>query len=426
LRKHPDLIDEFFTVRKVVVGDLTQVASGLTGLSTGQNDIKEMLELLISGRVAEDAPSGMRAFLQQAEANNPGCSVKATSTSDGTLYEIKTDGEASVEFGKLRFPATDSGKRGETKFLEHLDFGHEVELEPGEFVWESSFKQPLPTGKQEGQLRLRNKPPSVSLPVRLDAVENGKTVASVKMTQLKVVRAGRREVELEIGGGRFAGSIQLTLTLPESSTGTASLSLNLAGHDVVLAAETLEWLGALVRGASLTVWSLSEDALFGHANFDLPISVDEVEGGLHVLRDLKTINQEFGLDLTYPEVVDEQTARLIELIATAVKYGRFGEPIRTTVILDLPAERANELAVSWRTGKPFTLSMDSWVEHHLLGNHVELGEAKIHVVDAAPALGLDELESRLASVGFDEFIRVALTGSQLVYEFARYLDTLES
>ncbi len=291
----------------------------------------ERIEQLAISLQPPSAPDGVRRMLAVAESDNPGLSITASiSATDGLTYRIER--KAGLEpgpAGALTFPSTEAGARGRKKVEDMVNRGVTVALEAGEFEWKRAIQLPQSRDDVVATLTLSPHPPEIVQPVRLVAIKDGKRVACVEFADFRIVRIGRKEIEILVSGRKLAAEFSYSAALPEQTTEERNLLRPLTskfiGHlsrvRASVALQTIDLLDALSTGAILRMESLEfDDPIFEMAwsNFDLNC---DIGAGRLFATSLAIVNAEFNLDIRVPEswtVGDMATA---EVLARGISTG---------------------------------------------------------------------------------------------------------
>ena len=241
---------------------------------------------------------------------------------------------------------------------------------------------------------------------------------------MRVVRAGTREFELELGGGQLAATIALTLR-HDGGEPQITLGLDLGAVPPGRALKTIRLVDLLQGGAdALRVSSLEFDLPLFEAFGVSGLAIGPMEATRDLLIDLDAIGKRFTMDLRFPNgMVDPDQALHTRLLAAGIREGRVAVRAPNDVFsVETTSAVAADLARNLKPGQPAVTFGPNEVTFDLFGKSVGPIRVLVHVVDpelaANPptnANGSDEAQSATCVVG--------LRCSTVVYEFPDWLPT---
>ncbi len=419
--RHVELIEQYFSQKKVVTGDIADLDPHFARLSEKIDELK----LQVRPEPTDPSP-GITEILRQAETANPGLSVTATSSTEATVFEVRAKPEVEeVPLGKLQFPSTEDGRRGARKFQQFVEEGRPATFEAGEYTWTTELQEPLPEGEFGGMSKLVLQPrlPEKSVPVRLSAGGDVEARATVDFTQLRVLRIGTREIEMQVAGGQFAAVFNITLAPGETEATGGSFTLLPAESPARAALKTLELFRVAVVDGGLDLTSLeSGTPLLKAGEVDLGLDIRELERSIEFLTWIIAINERFGLGLRYPKDVVEEDERVIELAVVAIQDGAVSEPAEKIFALDANKEFASELIEEWEEHDSCNVSLETELDYEFSGTRIPLGPEELVVQNAIPLKSLELLRTAVSEMPHDGTIRIEFKGDRLVHNFEQFAD----
>ena len=164
---YPALVDEFFSQRSVITGNVSEVLDG-------QRSADEKLDLLIAC-AQQSAPKALSRILERAEQQNPGLAFSAEVSGGGdTIYKVTVrKGAGPVAIGTLKFGGAPNGKVGAEKFRKCVEEGRPAEFDPGEFDWVPKVTIPGDAKGRTTHLSISPTVPSIRAPVRIECERGG-------------------------------------------------------------------------------------------------------------------------------------------------------------------------------------------------------------------------------------------------------------
>ncbi len=418
LQKYPALVEEFFSQRSVITGDVAEVLEG-------QERLGETLDLLMAVS-QQSATEALARILERAGQQSPGLAFAAEVTAGGeTTYKVTVQqGAGPVPIGTLRFAGAPNGMVGAAKFRKCIEEGRPADLGPGEFEWIPKYRFP---GRGEGKTettRLTISPnlPNVRAPVRIQCERQGGTPAVVDLCYMRLVRAGTRELELELTGGQLAAAISLTLR-HDGGPPAISLALDLGSVPPGRALKTIRVFELLQLGAdSLCITSLEFDLplieLHGLSGF----SFGSLEDIRNLLVDLDTIAKWCSVDIRFPDgLVDADQAHQVRLLAAGIRKGRVGvRPPNDVFSVEMTDTVASDLARNLKPGQPSLTFGPDDVTFDLFGKSVGPIRVLVHVLDPEFALP-PQTAAQGAGATPGQTCVIGLRCSKVVYEFPEWV-----
>lgn len=413
VRKHSDLVEEFFAYKKVITGDAGDLVRKI-------ETMRDELILALSPTGAA-ASSALQSLLARMEQSNPGLSFAAETTAGHTTLSVRpTSGGAPVEVGQLRFAVGPAGDGAREKIRLLIEEGREAVLDEHEASWVSSIKDAPQLDGAQRRLRFAPHLPPREIAVRMETIGAQESVA-IEYTSLRLVRIGTKEVEFNVSGGRWPGSIGFTLR-QDVNHGAVTIDTDFSSQPIPRVRTCLQFLHAVATGASVRVSSLEhEAALFEVGGLSSPLDADALRAGVGLCDDLATLNSRLGLRLQYPRKYSTEVARTIRLIAAGITYGTVAEPTDgKPVTLHLPKKHLGPLLDDIDRG-PTTVSSENLLRYELEGASIDAGPAELHLEGVLPVRPVDELRAELAQLGDDEIIEVEMRCDRLIHVFRRWV-----
>lgn len=428
-RKHPDLIEEFFSYKKVIDSNEPKLD---TILEQGKNtnsqldEIRTLIETLrldLQPSRNANAPDDLQEFLSyefltKSEQENPGLSFTMQRSTQETVLIIQSKpGGGSGTYGTLSFPNTAAGRQGQQKFKIFEEQGRDIRLELGEYEW--TWAPTLSLLEMQGDLEIRAVPqPEIS--VSLECLQDGEVVASVEFTNFRFVRLGTHEIEFCVKGGHLAGLITAVVSFQNKPL-TFNLAANLGCVKPDKAKRTLQLLLALLHGGKLQIKSLASDAplSIGSIVNNIHLREEQLEEYIRLLDYLIKINREFALDLRYPKIFDADAENKAKLIVSAIEHGQV-EYSRGIIWFNDRRQDALELIKRLRTGEPLQLAVDER-NYPLLGQALPMGKSRIVFQNIFPIDGLPALEQAVQDLGESDKLQIALQYDRAIESFLRWL-----
>ena len=394
IKPYGDLIEEFFTIKKIVTPEL---------LDPLHQDIKEILAHVRPN--LNQIPKMMQNLVQQIEQENPGLTVTTQSSYSSTIYIVRpSNPDEAMVVDPPTFPATALGRAGREKFRQLVEEGREIELKAGEFEWTPPIKSP------QGELmntpdvfRMKPNIPDNKIPISIhliDEIEN--EIAKIDLTYLSLVRQGTKEMEILIGGGQFSGNLLLVLSAEDQSKTRIDLNLDLSITRALNAYNTIRFLKHMAAPKIFEVTSPEHGfRLFRGEGVKLNFDAATYDGSETILKWLVTINNKFKTDFRYSkDVPEKEDINTIEIIAMAIEHGAVSVPALLEGSLVLSADKvlATGLLDDWKTGQPLTINGNRVVPFVLFGKPIDLGHVGISMVNAVPVDGLNYIENIILSL----------------------------
>jgi Restriction endonuclease len=339
---HSDLIDEFFRYKKVV--DSTIIEQLRNEMIEG---FKKTHELFLRPDIP-NAPAALQEMLSKTEADNPGLALTMNSTSErNTIIFSAQPSVGAVSVGTLEFPDTEAGHSGKQKYKSLIEEGRAIELEDGEFEWKWSVDLSAISSSPStlSNLKLQSNIPEQRVPVRLDILQEQKVIASVGFAYLRISRAGTKEIEFLLEGEQLSGTLRQVLQLQDLRS-RFTRSISLCSIPAVQARANMTFMLALFHG-NLRITLLEHEAILLEGGSvaetsDSFLVKEDFESIQKILDYIIKINQEFNLDLRYPEDLDLDTLANIESVVHAIECGQIKGPRGGTFSLTYQKKEALE------------------------------------------------------------------------------------
>lgn len=418
-RKHPGLIEEFFSYKKVIDSNDPK----LNVLIKQNEQILQRLLYLQAPKIT-NAPDDIQEFLShefltKSEQENPGLSFTMQRSTQETVLIIQSKpGGGSGTYGTLSFPNTAAGRQGQQKFKIFEEQGRDIRLELGEYEW--TWAPTLCSLEMQGELEIRAVPqPEIS--VSLECLQDGEVVASVEFTNFRFVRLGTHEIEFCVKGGHLAGLITAVVSFQNKPL-AFNLAVNLGCVKPDKAKRTLQLLLALLHGGKLQIKSLESDAplSIGSIVNNIHLREEQLEEYIRLLDYLIKINREFALDLRYPKIFDADAENTAKLIVSAIEHGQVEYP-RGIIRLNDRRQDALALIKGLQTGEPLQLAVDEKRNYQLLGQPLPMGKSRIVFENIFPIDGLPALEQAVQDLPESDQLQIALQYDRAVESFLRWL-----
>jgi hypothetical protein len=375
-------------------------------------------ELLL--RIQPPTPdAALRELLVQSERENPGLVFSARTTAEGTMFEVSArHAGAPVHVGTLSFPPTEDGRRGREKFRRVVEEGRGAELGGSEAVWTPAYSLPGRELSTANRIVISPTIQSRIVPVK---VEGPSGTVLVDYAELRLVRAGTKEQELTLGGGRLAGSAGFILR----PSGKPSLWFQLSGTAVEAAAalRTVElFLHFVSRGRVRVVALETGSLLFEFTGQEDRGWADRLAGSRALLQDLALINERFRADLTFPEAADPDSEYYAHVLAEGIRRGRVVEVMTLTstakierrglqAIADQQPDAAIQVAIT-EPAHPFTL----------FGKTIRV-PCRVVLEDPVRA-DFDRAAAQSAEANPEDLVEARVTWGRITYEFLEWADAL--
>jgi hypothetical protein len=421
IRKHQDLVDQFFSFKKVIEGSIDDVKPILRSLG------EQIAQLQVSADASrENAPAETAELLRRMEAANQGLAFSVNVNAAGTtVFSVSPRAGASVEVGQLKFPTGPKGDAGKEKLLELIDYGRQVRFEEGEFEWVSALKA-LPHLQGEKLfhvLELRPQIPRQPIAVEISCGEGTDSEIVIRYTRGRLLRIGRKEMELSFQGGELAGSVNLVLGF-SGAPNRITYNQDLSSGPARAARATLDLLAAISEQRFITIRSIDfASPLVGFMpGPELAAEKQRLQNSLGIARMLERLAAKFNADLRYPEGdVEPGWVREVELAFAAIEAGRVSEPVPGNVLtMPMPKGEAERLLDLWEQNCPATIEGANSLPVQVSGTVLPLGERRLVLENAEPVGGLDEFRS-LVSATTEPTLTATLAVSRLIHEFPQYV-----
>lgn len=421
LKRHNDLLEEFFSVRKVVD------ARALDPLTSTVSNLERKIDLQLQIQQA-DTFEKLRLLVQEAEAKNPDVEIRVEVTKHGPVFCLTARASGGpAQAGRLSFPDTPAGQNGRAKFEQMKETGRGVELLSGEFIWEPTIPLLGVDAQPDAVTSLQLKPrlPNVHVPVRLDCRRDGTTVESLPFATLRLVRYGTKELEIDLQATRYDATFHLALTWHAPST--ASSQFDLTSTRASDALQLARFMSAMLEeGASLVVSSLERGtALFELRGIRFELS-EEFANSRVLLEHLDVINRALGTDFRHPKGVDPLDAKHAEILAIIIGGAAAAEPNPPPTEHPFSKTQARTLLEKARAGEAVHLSAQLNAPWPLLGAEIDVGTITTTLVNVRPLDSLEELDVRVAAAGDSEPIQLPLAYEKVIYEFSRWKRTIKA
>lgn len=418
LRKHSDLVDEFFVREKVVTGDIKELKNEIS-------IVDDSVEFL-TGVIASNAEKGLRKLIEDAEEKNPNLSFTVLSEAGRTTLEVKAKKDRmAVKVGILTFPNTELGKVGAEKLENGMSEGRQVELLEGEFIWEPTLKTSLVKGYVGGITKLILSPtvPKFKVPVRVVTTSEDKVDAVIDLTYLELIRIGRKEIEYRIWSGALAAEFKIVHYYGRKPN-VFGLRPNFGRIPPRRVLPTIDLLISMTRKGQLQIISLEDNSTLITVELQIrseEINDEKLSKAKKLLGWLDTINNEFGLDLRYPDVVNHDTSRVAELIALAIKKGTIAEKVPNGVLQLWPTKKDLVLLlVIWKDSGPTSFEYKNTKPYYLLGKKLDTDEEITVLENVFPTEGLSTLEKRLQPIEDSQEVEVNVICSRIIHIFSKW------
>lgn len=419
LKPCTDLVDEFFRTRAVIRGDISEVRPVLQSVDQRLARIERYQELSLRPEI-EKAPKLLQMALEEAERAHPALSFSITVEKGVTTVNVRAKQGEAVNVGQLSFPKGEKGKAGEEKFRRLVDYGVTAELLEGEYDWHRAIVVPGfdndDAASSQERLIISASMPSRKSSVRLVAGGDDGTECSVDLAYARVVRAGRKELLIQVGGGQFAGTIDVKVPLDSDRGSSFELQVQLATVSARFALATARVLTTLCKGGYLEI---------RNADTDLPILKSWTDGGFaplrvwedscRVLEYLAIINAKLGLNLRYADF-SRAEMNTIRLLAEGIRLGEVGTRAPGPISIGAPREFGEELLAVWKTGEAvgsITFTID--VPFEIGGTAIPVQPCSMTLVNVRPLEDVISLEARISATTDEILIPVSCDFS--VHEF---------
>jgi restriction endonuclease len=421
LRQFPELIKQFFSYKKVVEGSLEQLTPTLASIQEGIARLQVQFD-----DAHRSAPPQTADILRRMESANTGLSFKAVVQASGeTMFTVAPRPGTNVEVGKLRFPPGEKGDAGREKLRQLEDFGRPARLEPGEFEWVSSLKG-VPPERDDATTRVLELHPSLPrepIAVEISSGEGADAVTIIRFTRARVLRLGRREMEIQLRGGDLAGEINLVLGF-QGNPNRVTYTRDLSSGPARAARATLDLQLHIAEQRRITIGSIDFAAPL--ISFDLgPDLAEELEwlrNSRELCHRLEGLAARFNVDLRYPSGdVAPDFARDVELAHAAIEVGRVSERAPGNIAtFDVPKSQAEGLLALWEQKCPATIECPYSLPLQVDGVTLPIGDRRLVLEDAQPIGGLDALREMIRSTETPT-LSVAMSLSRLIHEFPAFI-----
>jgi hypothetical protein len=370
-------------------------------------------ELLLRMKPPDEALSDLIA---QSERENPGLSFAARTTAQGTIFEVSVRrGGGPMHVGTLSFPATEGGQRGREKFRCLVEEGRVAELEADEARWSPAFSVPGDHASDISRIVISPSVRSRVVPVRIESTPG---VALVDYAELRLVRAGTKEQELNLSAGRLAGAA----TFIVRAQGASGVSFERSGGaaSVADALRTTDFFLNLASGVPVSVVALETGVrILTFTGREDRSWIERLRGERSLLQDLRLINERLALDLQYPGVADQESAFNARILAEGIRYGRVSQ-VRMVDSSGTTERRVLQTIVE-RADTAIQLAMgDPRHAFTLFGRTVEV---PCRVVLSEPIRAdFDKDQERCADPGPEDLVTARIAWSRITYEFPEWSD----
>lgn len=355
--KYGELREEFFEYKKFVDGKLGNELKEQNNQLLEQNknifeqieQIKKTHELFLRPNIP-NAPAALQEMLSKTEADNPGLALTMNSTSKrNTIIFSAQPSVGEVSYGILEFPDTEAGHRGEQKYKSLIEEGRAIEFEDGEYEWKWSVDLSAISSSPStlSNLKLQFNIPEQGIPVRVDILQEQKIITSVSFAYLRILRAGTKEIEFLLEGGQLPGNFRQVQQLQDLRS-TLTFNMSPWSISAVQARDMTTFALALLQSNSnLRITLLDQEAILSEGGSvfetsEILLVKEDFESIQNLLDYIIKINQEFNLDLRYPEDLDLDTLANIESVVHAIECGQIKGPAGGTFSLTYQKKEALE------------------------------------------------------------------------------------
>lgn len=223
----------------------------------------------------------------------------------------------------------------------------------------------------------------------------------------------------DISGGELVGNLHIAIPFgPGEPQSRYSFESKVAGDPK----KTAVLVDAINRGASYRV--VTADGArpvvdVGGKQVKGPLSPEEVAPRVLAASLLATINLALGLDIPFPDAIDQMESRVLELVAEGIGKGRVAErPGVMHVVTD--ADGARQLAQLLGSG-PRTLEAMNEIPMVFKDVPIDPGPIRIILEHAELVEDADTLLARSRTWTANQRERVEVRCSRVIHEFVRFL-----
>jgi hypothetical protein len=368
LKKHTDLMDEFFRVRKVTDNTEIQkfnrnIDTHLSKQDSAIQHMTQLIEKMATGNMpvtfqSDDPFFPIKELIRKAEENAPGVCFKfleIDSSGAVRFLVFAKPGHGEKPLCNLIFPDTELGAQGSEKFRSFIEQGYDITLRKGEFILEYLF--PLPPQflyhheSERRVINLRHNSSSHKMPVRLEVLgDNEEIVERLELSYLQFTRAGTEELEVVIEGEHFVGkaigiisrkhNFQSYFTFHGGSDDLKSVKASFAKATIALILNIFH--NKKVRVVLLEDPDVSVDLGGAGINNQPNIPEDFLKASYRFLENLIKINRKFGIDLRHPGHLKAEDIHQAEMIVAVIEgltisygYGKYSYPVKRHHLIQL-------------------------------------------------------------------------------------------
>jgi len=382
---------------------------------------KEILEILNSRKISvqprqEDLLPNIVEILKKAEAENNGVKFSVSHLdSDGnvTIRLIPTPEAGNLNIGKVIFPNTQAGKLGRIKLISAMEKGENIYLEADEYIWESSITFPV-IGKpplQSGGLYISREIPHIIIPVRLEILPEGQPPVTVNMTYMTIIRFGTKELELQLKGGQLVGEIKLVSNLQKEKTIFTYEGVSPSTVNAVQLKKNYLIHSAFLHESKFKIIALDNEKViledFGN-DINSSLTKDYFDIAIRFLDILLKINQELGIDLRFPESIDQDTFSSALSLENIFINGKL-EFRRGEASFTYDKFKAIEFLNSIKnTKESSSVRVLEKTTFPFLGQELLIGETKSILINVSFAKSIQEIEQEINLLSDGEEIDILL------------------
>lgn len=413
------------------------IAQYKAAISRVENNTEEILEILKSGRISvqprqEDLLPNIAEILKKAEADNNGVKFSVSHLdSDGnvTIKLIPTPEADNLNIGKVIFPNTQAGNFGRIKLISAMEKGESVYLEADEYVWESSITFPV-IGKpplQSGGLHISREIPNITIPVRLEIAPEGQPPVTVNMTYMTIIRFGTKELELQLKGGQLVGEIKLVSNLQKEKTVFTYEGVSPSTVNAVQLKKNYLMHSAFLYESKFKIIALdNEKVILEDFSNDIKSSLtkDYFDIAIRFLDILIKINQEIGIDLRFPKVINDDLFKVALYLDNVFTNGMIeiggGE---TTYIYEKSEaiELLDSIIYSIKNGMSPILQIPNPKTIFFLEQEILFSDAILILVNVSLVKSIHEFEQEINLLSDGEEIDVLLKYEQAIRCFPKWV-----
>lgn len=428
LKPYDELIDEFFTIKKVVTQNLLNPICQKLDKLDKLDQINDLVQsLLLRQQRPTSGPEGMQELIRQLEAHNPGFSITAQSTNIETTFIVQNISvNEAVIVEAPSFPDTEAGNCGREKFRQLIEEGREIEFLKGEVEWAFPLKRgPWAEETLPELIKIGRTTPKTRIPVTLRLLNSADMeVATIGLTYLSLVRMGTKEMEIAISGGQLAGQISIIASLIDVTKIKLNLSLDLTTIRAVHAYGTLQFLNMSNQSEMLDIVSAENgDRLFRGMGIKLNYDKEKYKSWERLSKWLVVINTSLGKDYRYPKnTLTQNEINDIERAAIAIEFGEVSDPtgLGGELCISVNKEMLTKLMVFWEIHQAVNINAIKSEPFTVLEDAVDLGPINMSLVNALPKIDIDELLEKIQIMDDDEALGIPLSYETIIYTFDKF------